>query len=189
MHEYRHDQESDRTVQVSDAQAHPCAEAEVGGIVEFESISGRSFGVFLGFPQDAGSSLTGSYVLAGLLGIGVPVLMTPHGACPVEARMIVDWNPACPVCGQRGQWWWVMECQIQCAVCCPPVHQNWDLLWKDILRIVAMVSPHHPQADQFRAALAGCDAAYLAGNWGQFQKYGLQLSLLAIRQAAHSSTS
>ncbi len=37
----------------------------------------------------------------------------------VHGDLIVDTDPACPTCGQRGRWWQVEETVIRCDVCHP----------------------------------------------------------------------
>ena len=87
----------------------------------------------------------------------------------VRDSLIKDWQPRCHTC-RGSRWWWSPEPNVFCEACHPPA-PNWQQAFEQLADLTFGVLPDDPRLPNILAAVDGCDAAWLAKQWGMFQRH------------------
>ncbi len=99
----------------------------------------------------------------------------------VRERLVVEWQPHCRTCrGQR--WWWTPELVVFCAICQPPT-PNWRQAFEELADWTDGIRPDDPRLPAMLAAVDGCDTAWLAKDWGRFQRHMFEVQWLVLRMS------
>ena len=95
----------------------------------------------------------------------------------VQEELIVDRAPSCPTCGQQSRWWWSPQGEIFCQICRPPqpAPADWSKVWQHLGDLLNQLSHDDPWTPVALKALEDCDVAWLAKDWGRFQRHVLEI--------------
>ncbi len=130
-----------------------------GQVVEVESLAGQRVRTLIaGIVQDDPRMPPGRW-----LGLAGPLSRW------VRDSVIKDWHPRCHACAQAC-WWWTLEQMVFCEVCHPPT-PNWQQGFEQLADMTYGILPDDPRLPAILAAVDGCDAAWLAKDWGMFQRH------------------
>jgi len=141
----------------------------IGQVVLVESMNGqRSLAVIAGPVEDHPRAPPSRWL----------VLAGNRDSRWVRESRVVDWQPRCFTC--RGQnWWWSPEVVVLCAICRSPA-PDWRKAFEELADWTLGMLPDDPRLAATLAAIDGCDAAWLARDWGRFQRHALQVQLLVV---------
>ncbi len=150
----------------------------LGQVVEVESLAGQRVRTLIaGILQDDPRMPPGRW-----LGLAGPLSRW------VRDSVIKDWQPRCGTCRQS-RWWWTSEPVLFCAICHPPT-PNWQQAFERLADMTYGVLPDDERLPAILAAVDECDAAWLAKQWGKFQRHTVAVQWLVdyIGQPAKGGT-
>ena len=138
--------------------------------------------------QVVSASVAGGQILAVVVGLVEDYPQLPPGCWFgvvanghdywVRDRQVVDWQPRCGTCGQS-RWWWMPEAVVLCATCRPP-SPDWRNGFEELADLTRSIPPDDFRLPAILAAVQGCDQAWLAQDWGRFQRHALEVQLLVV---------
>ncbi len=138
----------------------------LGQVVEVESMAGERVRTLIaGIVQDDPRKPPGRW-----LGLAGPLSRW------VRDRVIKEWRPRCHTCG-GSRWCWTPEPLVFCEVCHPPA-PDWKLAFEELADRTFGITPDDPRLPAILVAVEGCDTAWLAKDFGMFQRHMVEVQWL-----------